>query len=83
MLRKIFNKKNLSKALKLFYKIGMATAGVTAIANPVSATVAGVGITAAAISSAVKDGKMGPLAGVINIAAMNIDKAKNNGRAQY
>jgi len=60
------------------YNVGMATAGVTAFTNPVSAIIAGSGVIASAISSIFKDRSMGKLATLINLIAQNIKNAKND-----
>lgn len=77
-MRKIFTKDNAVKVLSFFYKLGMLTAGATAVTNPVSAIIAGVGVAAASISASVKDKNLKKLSPIVNVLALNIDKAKND-----
>jgi hypothetical protein len=90
--KKIFNV--LKKGLKLLYKVGLGTAGVTSIkggaaltlVNPIlgaPAIVAGVVATGSAISSAVKDKDLGPLAEVVKWGSGNIDYADNDPQKNY
>lgn len=68
----------LSKVLKALYKIGVATAGITAFTNPYSATIAGVATVASAVSAATKDKNYKPAMTIVNLLACNIDKAAND-----
>jgi len=68
-------------ALKLLWKLGIATAGVTAFTNPISATIAGVSAVASAVSAVSKDRNIKPVMSLVNILALNIDKAKNDSSA--
>jgi hypothetical protein len=71
------------KLFKIFYKLGMTTAAVTAATNPISAAIAGIGLAASALSSSVKDRNLGKLAPLINALAINIDKAENSDRKNF
>lgn len=78
-----FLKKTVRITYQLLYRVGMATAGSSALvggialSNPIIA-LSGASVVASAVSACVKDSTCAPLMKIVNTLAVNTGKAKND-----
>tara|TARA_B110000211_G_scaffold234725_1_gene305888 strand:+ start:4448 stop:4702 length:255 start_codon:yes stop_codon:yes gene_type:complete len=66
------------KYLSFVYKLCIAVNGAASFTNPISAVVTSVVALSSVISSSVSDNNSKPAMKLINLLAINLDKAENN-----